>query len=98
METLKIILLCLTGAIVYGIVHDQVTARVYGIIHGWTPSDLSYPVPDAARAGMGRSGHLVGGPAAGIPARHCGASGTMAQENCQIIGHTYCYFAGGHRI
>jgi hypothetical protein len=70
LESLKIILLCIEAAIVYGILHDQVTARVCveyftighpPIFHTDDPTLLAFGSESGAESGNGASvGNLVG--------------------------------------
>ncbi|MBN9502293.1 MAG: hypothetical protein BGO01_13400 [Armatimonadetes bacterium 55-13] len=67
-ETLKIVGLCILAAVIYGIVHDQITARVYlpyfTVFH---PHVIDSEDPTVVALVWGGDRDVVGGIDFGIP-------------------------------
>jgi hypothetical protein len=60
-EAFKIAITCIAAAILYGIIHDQITARICVEYFTMFPStDLSHPIANLAWHRMGHHRDLVG--------------------------------------
>ena len=62
MQSLRIILTCIVPAVLYGIVHDQVTARICArIFLGYPSTHFPHAITDPPCARLGRNRYLVDG-------------------------------------
>jgi hypothetical protein len=96
-ESVKIVLLAIVAAVAYGIVHDEVTARVLRrVFHRRPPARLSDRLTDSPRTRLGDHRDLVGRPPPRSAARLRGqarratkARGSRPREADRLSAHRH---------